>query len=56
MMISAGKSIEDTIKKKKKTKKTQQEEDLPIGDYAAEINAENRKNEKDDETSDSSSE
>lgn len=53
MMISGGKSIEDTIKKKKKTKKP--EDELPINDYAAEINAENRKAEADDETSDSSS-
>jgi len=42
-MISGGKSIEDTLQKKNKSKKSPKEEDLPIGDYAAEINAENRK-------------
>jgi len=40
MMITGGKSIEDTMKKKKKSKKTTEGF---VGDYAAEINAENRK-------------
>ena len=47
MMISGGKTIEDEVKKKKKPKKKEGGE--MNGDYAAEINAENRKNENGDE-------
>lgn len=51
-MLSNGKSLDEV--KKKKVKKPVV--DMPINDYAAEINAENRKAEaEDDETSDSSS-
>jgi hypothetical protein len=50
-MLSNGKSLDEV--KKKKVKKPSE---IPLNDYAAEINAENRAAEaQDDETSDSSS-
>jgi hypothetical protein len=56
MMLTNGKEL-NSVQQKQKKKTKKKVDDIMLGDYSAEINAENRKAEaEDDETSDSSSE